>query len=252
MQNAKCVEIIAECYRVKLKSDAMADARGRPRRILSEFVVYHFRTKWGDRATFKKKYKSFLLCVLRSLDDDGDTRAGFDAEFLAWTTLFAQLCGIQTSSGRLVAFPAVTTCFMLDRLHELEHHAVEARNHKVEPTTLQRKIINGKNSFVVGLVLERTVRKFFASTIRKTMKLRPSDEVYKVAMGAFSALVRDAKADGISVKVIPVPMLLTLLCATHAAAHDPQGTPAPRPKLAPSRAASPEPIPPATPIGKFY
>ena len=100
------VETIAEIYREKMVLDGKADASGRPRLPLATFVLMHFRRKFGDTRTVKKKYKAFLLGVVQRLEGTAATHGVEEDETaLQWITLFAQLCSIDTASGRLAALP---------------------------------------------------------------------------------------------------------------------------------------------------
>ncbi|KAH8069324.1 hypothetical protein JL721_6147 [Aureococcus anophagefferens] len=211
------VETIAEIYREKMVLDGKADASGRPRLPLATFVLMHFRRKFGDKRTVKKKYKAFLLGVVQRLEGTASTHGVEEDETaLQWITLFAQLCSIDTASGRLAALPPEACDYCLDRVHEIE---------QVVRDTL--KVLPHEFS---STMLKKMVEAKFKRELRGHMKLRPRDDVYATAVGTFHSLTIAVTINGAHKKIISVPALMSLYAVVYTACDSPHVARAPPPE----------------------
>ncbi|KAH8050334.1 hypothetical protein JL721_11418 [Aureococcus anophagefferens] len=227
------VETIAEIYREKMVLDGKADASGRPRLPLATFVLMHFRRKFGDKRTVKKKYKAFLLGVVQRLEGTASTHGVEEDETaLQWITLFAQLCSIDTASGRLAALPPEACDYCLDRVHEIEQ--VVRDTLKVLPhefsSTMLKKMVSGRNAFLLGCGFADKVEAKFKRELRGHMKLRPRDDVYATAVGTFHSLTIAVTINGAHKKIISVPALMSLYAVVYTACDSPHVARAPPPE----------------------
>ena len=213
--------------------DGKADASGRPRLPLATFVLMHFRRKFGDKRTVKKKYKAFLLGVVQRLEGTAATHGVEEDEYaLQWITLFAQLCSIDTASGRLAALPPEACDYCLDRVHEIEQ--VVRDTLKVLPhefsSTMLKKMVSGRNAFLLGCGFADKVEAKFKRELRGHMKLRPRDDVYATAVGTFHSLTIAVTINGAHKKIISVPALMSLYAVVYTACDSPHVARAPPPE----------------------
>lgn len=214
-----CVEVIAEIYAAKLQDDDRAlktrpDAQRVP---LRGFVRQFFRNKYGNSKLFQRKYRSFLFGVLAELDSK---TASDEDDAHALVTLFAQLCGIGTKSGRVLPFEASTTHFVLDHLRLFE--PILADTSKLVPTSartpIQKRLTNAKAARLVGVMFKTKARATIHRALTMYLRLSKRDEVYKVAMAALRALATTVPlANDRNLEVIPCPATLALLAVTYAA-----------------------------------
>ena len=227
------VETIAEIYREKMVLDGKADASGRPRLPLATFVLMHFRRKFGDKRTVKKKYKAFLLGVVQRLEGTASTHGVEEDETaLQWITLFAQLCSIDTASGRLAALPPEACDYCLDRVHEVEQlvrDTLKVLPHEFSSTML-KKMVSGRNAFLLGCGFADKVEAKFKRELRGHMKLRPRDDVYATAVGTFHSLTIAVTINGAHKKIISVPALMSLYAVVYTACDSPHVARAPPPE----------------------
>jgi hypothetical protein len=192
------------------------------------FVLLHFRRKFGDRKTVKKKYKSFLIGIVSRLDGGRRAAAGEDVTALAWITLFAQLCGIDSPSGRLAALPPGACDYCLDRIHDLEPdvHACLKEIPATAVSPLQRKMVSGRNAFLLGCAFEERVEPAFKRALRKHLTLRATDDAYHTALGTLRSLAECVEVAGAARKTVNVPALMSLYAVVFAAVGAAPGAPA--------------------------
>ena len=217
------VEIIAEIYRDKLAADARGDARGRPRLPLAPFVTLFFRRKFGDRRTVRKKYKAFVIGVTRRLED-GAPAPGEDPVAIQWITLFAQLCGIETPSGRVAGLPPAACDYCLDKIHAVEpavRDTLKALPHDACSIML-KKMVNGRNAFLLGCGFLEKVEPFFKAALRNDLKLRPRDEVYATVLGTLRSHAAEVTVTNVTRKVVSVPALMSLYAVVYTACDSPK------------------------------
>ena len=212
MPMAQMVETVCAIYMAKMLDD---QKRGEmARRPLKNFVQLHFRNQYGNSKMYSRKYRSFLFGLLRELDQ---RTADKDNDAHSFVSLFAQLCGVGTNTGRVVALPGSTADFVLDHLRFFDPLLTETN--KIIPNAsrseVQKKMTGAKASRIVGAMQKSKVRQIVHRALTKYLELSKRSEVYKVAMAALSALQRSVKAhNGSDIAVLPCPAVLSLLAVT--------------------------------------
>lgn len=206
----QCVEVIADILHAK-----------RDDTPLQQFVAISFRRRYGNSKLFHKKYRSFLLGLLNELDQ---RTASTDDDAHALVSLFAQLCGVGTSTGRVVPLPPAATRFVVDHYRLLEPVLAETakRIPTASRTATQRKVTSARAAKLVGYLLQNKARAVTHRALTRYLRLSKFSEAYKIAMGAYRALITTVHAsDTDSLNVVPCPALLSLLAVTYAASDCP-------------------------------
>lgn len=206
----QCVEVIADI--LNAKKDDMP---------LQQFVAVSFRRRYGNSRPFHKKYRSFLLGLLNELDQ---RTASTDDDAHALVSLFAQLCGVGTKTGRVVPLPPAATRFVVDHYHLLEPVLAETakRIPTASRTATQRKVTSARAAKLVGYLLQNKARAVTHRALTRYLRLSKFSEAYKIAMGAYRALITTVHAsDTDSLNVVPCPALLSLLAVTYTASDCP-------------------------------
>ncbi|KAH8064419.1 hypothetical protein JL722_1289 [Aureococcus anophagefferens] len=147
LNEAKTTNAISEIIVAKLKADAAADAKQKPRQPFPQFVLKFFEQSHGIGTKMLLKHFGMFVNGAFALIDDPRS------EFHDYALTFGQMAGIHTDSGRVAAFPASASTFMLDYFVAVRPLVGLYRGDRVErSSSLEAVISKGETAAYFGYI----------------------------------------------------------------------------------------------------
>jgi hypothetical protein len=185
LNEAKTTNAISEIIVAKLKADAAADAKQKPRQPFPQFVLKFFEQSHGIGTKMLLKHFGMFVNGAFALIDDPRS------EFHDYALTFGQMAGIHTDSGRVAAFPASASTFMLDYFVAVRPLVGLYRGDRVErSSSLEAVISKGETAAYFGYIVAADARRVLLDHLAKALEVTTKDAIYVAALLAFESMCR--------------------------------------------------------------
>jgi len=174
----KCIEMIAEIYRLKITQNHTHDEHGKERMELGDFVLVYLRRTHSSAKSLSKILKAFVTGILDAINHRSALVGSGGVH--AWFVLFAQLCGFGSPSGKeLVAMPPEASRFVTAMLERVEPLVALTRQRlpATAESVLHKKLVGGKNQKMIGFIEATAARRLLTSVVKDELHVTETDFV---------------------------------------------------------------------------
>lgn len=184
LNEAKTANAISEIIVAKLRADAAADAKEKPRARFPVFCLKFFEQTYGvGTKTLLKHFRMFVNGVYALVDSPRET-------YHDYALTFGQMAGVHTKSSRVAAFPDSASGFMLDYFRALQpivkvHSGGEKFDRK---SALESAITKGDTAAFFGYVEASGARRLLLAQLSDVLEISAESSIYCAALLAFESL----------------------------------------------------------------